>query len=175
MGKQFNADVISDTQADALPEGFMLVKFAEGSEDYFGDSGILTYNLRFNVIAPDSVDGMTLFHRAWVGSKDDPEADEERTQRRSSGLRLLKRICAVTGVNFRQDIDVVLEQLRDTEFVLRNTHRTVNETTYNNVKWAYAKGEVQPELKEPAPLPTNGVTAGSKADFTGFTSTAIDE
>lgn len=165
MGKRFNAGVVPDKQGDLFPNGLFHVKVAELKE---GDhEGQLLYDLRAEICKPQKFEGQSWFTRLFIGTPDDPEADEEDTQRKSFGLRLIKRICAVTGVDFDQDMDVVCEELKDQEFIARNRQRHKDGEDFNSMRWAFGLDEAQPEVYEDGESKPKGKPATARRTTNG--------
>ena len=144
MGRRFNAGVISDKQGTLFPNGLYHVKVDELKE--IDNNGALAYDLRATVIKPEKHAEEAFFQRLFIGTDDDPQADDDNTQRKSRGLRFIKRLCAVTEVEFDQDADVMCEELKDKELLVRNRQRHKEGEDFNNLVWAFALGDAEPEI-----------------------------
>lgn len=146
MGRRFNAAVISDKPTTLFPNGLYHVKVDELKE--IDNDGALAYDLRATVVKPEKHAGETFFQRLFIGTDDDPQADEDDTQRKSRGLKFIKRLCTVTEVEFDQDSEVMCEELRDQQCIVRNRQRHKDGEDFNNLVWAFGLTEAKPEIFE---------------------------
>lgn len=146
---RFDSRVVPDEMSTVFPTAYYHVKVTDAKEDHFGENHILGWALRADILAPQEQEGMTFFINLFGGRKDDPEAETTKTQKTSRGLKLLRRICLATGVEFDQDTEVICEELRDQEFVVLN--RTKPNDDFNNWADAWAVGDAEPGLLEPKP------------------------
>ena len=180
MGRKWDANEVSDSQFIVFPNGLFHVEIESATEEA-DKNGLLFYLFVLKVHKPTEFEGLTWTHRAYVGTHEDPEADEPTTRRKSGGLRLLKRICFVTDVPFGQDTDEMCAALYGKQFVGRNQQREYAGDVFNDLRWAYAIGEAQPEVhadqatgaKRPAMRPATVAKDGDGlARGAGFVATA---
>ena len=141
MGRVFNSDAVDTSPRPIFSTGLLQVRFESAKEGDF--DGKLIYDVRMTIIksAEPNDEGKTWFERIFVGTDEDPTADDVVTQRKSYGLKLLKLMCEKCEVSFAQDMDMVFVELEGKEFLARNKTRTTDGTTYNGLSWVFALGE----------------------------------
>jgi hypothetical protein len=141
MGKRYMTDAVDRSPRPLFAQGILLVQFEHGADVVGAEAK--TYDIRMSIVKSPNPDdeGKSWFQRLFVGTAEDPQAEERATQARSRGLKLLALMCDKTGVDFDQEDEIFLAELEGKQFLARNTHRTTEKGAFNNLAWVYGVGE----------------------------------
>lgn len=117
MGKQVDWNDIPDPrQSGDLPDGIYMLGVETITKKPSG-SGKLMYEGIVRVVEPVAFAGAPLYENFVIGNDTDPQADDPRTLKESTGLKILKTIFVACGMPLARDLDVMAQQATGQRFL----------------------------------------------------------
>lgn len=143
---------------ELLPSGCLLIEVSELKEEVFGDNNQLIYRMSGSVVAPEKVAGQAVNETFFIGTEEDPNAENAETWQKRAGR--LKQCVEKAGVAFEgADMDVVCSEMQQRKVlaqVARSKEPAMKKGQPNpyagrvraNVKGWLAEGEREPYVDE---------------------------